>query len=249
MLLDFKTRIFLSTCSLALVGLLVASPAVAQGINASNGNIKQAEFDIVQAHVTVEKNNLLFKMQVSGKAGTKTPTPTGQLGGSRVFSYVWPTKIDSSAVGFDKDQGILAMVLTAHPDFDDTPLFDENSDGKLDNDGNVWHSHWVVLVPDDVCGKGSLKVKDIPEGTSPNLPVTWPGLPILLDSPGYSPILGDNTVSVRVPLKNASELKNVNFDGVTAGLRVNESVHAPLLCVENVFDVASGNLSLPGKIE
>jgi hypothetical protein len=27
------------------------------------------------------------------------------------------------------------------------------------------------------------------------------------------------------------------------------SVHAPLLCVADVFDVASGDLSLPGKVE
>ena len=33
----------------------------------------------------------------------------------------------------------------------------------------------------------------------------------------------------------------------TAALRVNASVHAPLLCVVDVFKVASGNLSLPGK--
>jgi hypothetical protein len=35
---------------------------------------------------------------------------------------------------------------------------------------------------------------------------------------------------------------------VTAGLRVNANVHAPLICVADVFDVASGDLSLPGKI-
>ena len=38
------------------------------------------------------------------------------------------------------------------------------------------------------------------------------------------------------------------FDGVTAGMRVNVNVHAPLLCVTDVFDVASGDLSLPGKV-
>ena len=32
-----------------------------------------------------------------------------------------------------------------------------------------------------------------------------------------------------------------------AALRVNASVHDPLLCVTNVFDVASGDLSLPGE--
>jgi hypothetical protein len=29
---------------------------------------------------------------------------------------------------------------------------------------------------------------------------------------------------------------------------VNASVHAPLLCVSDVFKVASGDLSLPGRI-
>ncbi len=190
-----------------------------------------------------------FKMKVSKKVGKSTPTPTGKLEGSNVFSYVWPTKLDSSVVGFEKEQGILAMAITSHPDFDDTPLFDENADGDLGNDGTVWHSHWVVLVPDNACGQGALKVKDIPKDANPKLPLTWPGLPILIDSPGYSPIINKKYVSVRVPFKNASELKGVAFDGVTSGLRVNESAHAPLLCVVDVFDVASGDLSLPGKIK
>jgi hypothetical protein len=30
---------------------------------------------------------------------------------------------------------------------------------------------------------------------------------------------------------------------------VNASVHDPLLCVVDVFDVASGNLSLPGRVQ
>lgn len=45
-----------------------------------------------------------------------------------------------------------------------------------------------------------------------------------------------------------SYVSDAKFDGVTAGLRVNESVHSPLLCIENVFKIASGDLSLPGKI-
>ena len=141
------------------------------------------------------------------------------------------------------------MAITSHPDFDDTPLFDENADGDLGNDGTVWHSHWVVLVPDNACGEGALKVKDISAGATPKLPLTWPGLPILIDSPGYSPIISEKHVSVRVPFRNAKELKGIAFDGVTSGLRVNESAHAPLLCVVDVFDVASGDLSLPGKVK
>ncbi len=221
----------------------------AHGIKAEKDNAKQAAFDIVRADIEASDNWLTFKMEVSKEAGKSTPSPTGKLEGSNVFSYVWPTKLDSSVVGFEKDQGILAMAITSHPDFDDTPLFDENADGNLENDGKVWHSHWVVLVPDNACGEGALKVKDIPAGSQPKLPLNWPGLPILIDSPGYSPIISQKEVTVRVPFKNAKEIKGIAFDGVTSGLRVNESAHAPLLCIVDVFDVASGDLSLPGKIK
>lgn len=217
-------------------------------IYAKSQNTKMADFDIVHASIKADKHWLTFHMHVSGKAGKTIPTRTGKFEGSDVFSYVWPTKLDSSAVGFDSNQGILAMAITSHPDFDDTPLFDENGDGDLSNDGAVWHSHWVVLVPDDACGPGALKVKDIAENTNPKMPATWPGVPIYLDSPGYSPVIKDKKVEVRVPMQNTQSLKGVAFDGVTSGLRVNESAHAPLLCIKDVFDVASGDLSLPGKI-
>ncbi|MCC6598868.1 MAG: hypothetical protein IT559_08765 [Alphaproteobacteria bacterium] len=235
---------------LALVFLaLPAGLAAAHGVTATEGNAKVADFDIVYAEIKAAPNWLEFKMDLSGKAGESKPTPSGKLAGSDVFSYVWPTKLDSETVGFEKEQGILALAVTAHPDFDDTPLFDENGDGDLENDGNVWHAHWVVLVGDEQCGKGALKVKDIPEGETPKLPATWPGLPLLLDSPGYTPVFSGKSVKVRVPFRNAEELRGVAFDGVTAGLRVNESAHAPLLCVVDVKDVASGDLSLPGTVE
>jgi hypothetical protein len=229
--------------------MLTTLPAYAHSIASPVDTTKLAAFDIVQADIEASDNGLTFKMQVSKAAGKTIPTATGKLEGSDVFSYVWPTKIDSSAVGFDENQGILAMAITSHPDFDDTPLFDENGDGDLGNDGTVWHAHWVVLVNDETCGKGALKVKDIPAGTTPSLPLTWPGLPILIDSPGYSPVITDNDVVVRVPFKNAKSVQGVAFDGVTSGLRVNESAHAPLLCVVDVFDIASGDLSLPGKVK
>ncbi|GEQ98520.1 hypothetical protein JCM17844_21570 [Iodidimonas gelatinilytica] len=218
------------------------------GIKAEKGNAEIASFDIVHAKISTEGSTALFHMGVSKNAGKSKPAPTGQLAGSDVFSYVWPTTINAYEVGFDKDAGILAFAVTSHPDFDDTPLFDENGDGRLDNDGDLWHSHWVVLTPDEACGPGSLKVKDIPEGAKPRLPKTWPGLPLHIDSPGWSPVITGDTVEVRVPFENIGAVENTSFDGVTSGLRVNESVHAPLLCVVNVFDVASGDLSLSGKV-
>ncbi|MCR6661678.1 MAG: hypothetical protein NVV60_00670 [Luteimonas sp.] len=128
----------------------------------------------------------------------------------------------------------------------DTPLYDENGDGKHD-DGDLWHSHWVVLQPNAACGPGALAVVDIPEGSKPRLPKKWPGFPILLDSPGWSPTLNAETVEVKVPFDDIGVVTAGTFDGVTAGLRVNASVHAPLLCVVDVYKIASGDLSLPGK--
>jgi len=207
-----------------------------------------APFDIVHAKIKIENNVAVFHMAVSGRAGATRPTATGKFEGSQVFSYVWPTTIDPFEVGFDHGAGILALAVTSHPDFDDTPLFDETRDGDRTNDGGEWHMHWVVLGPDEACGKGALKVQDIPEGATPRLPKTWPGVPILLDSPGWQPVLTAETVEVRVPFDDIAVVRSAKFDGVTAGLRINASAHAPLLCVSDVFKVASGDLSLPGKV-
>ncbi|MEL7098732.1 MAG: hypothetical protein AAGM84_07885 [Pseudomonadota bacterium] len=208
---------------------------------------KVASFDILAAHVHRSGNTVTFHMTTNGQAGADTPDAIGAVGGAAVLSYVWPTSLDPSAVGFDEGAGILAMAATSHPDFDDTPLFDENLDGDPANDGGVWHSHWVVLAPTEACGPGALAVKDIPEGTTPNLPATWPGFPILLDSPGFTPIFDGPEITINAAVLGGAE--GASFDGVTSALRVNESVHAPLLCVTDVFDIASGDLSLPGRIE
>ena len=216
-------------------------------IQASKSPDVATEFDIVHTKVTTEGSHLVFQQAVTGEVGTKQPQANGKLAGANVFSYVWPTSLNSSAVGFQADQGILALALTVHPDFDDTPLYDEDHDGNKTNDGDKWHSHWVVLVPDNACGEGALKVKDIEKGTSPILPATWPNLPLFIDSPGFDFTLEKSEVLVRVPLSAIGFNESFSFDGVTAGLRINQQVHAPLLCVTDVFDIASGDLSLPGK--
>lgn len=218
------------------------------GIATAAGKSVVAPFDIVHTRISTQGNTAIFHMAVSGKAGASHPARTGKLAGSSVFSYVWPTSLDPSVVGFEQKAGILAFAVTSHPDFDDTPLFDENGDGILENDGDLWHSHWVVLQPDAACGKDALKVVDIPPGAKPRVPKTWPGLPLLIDSPGWSPTFKGGTVEVRVPFDDVGAIEAGKFDGVTAALRVNASVHSPLLCVANVFKVASGNLSLPAKV-
>ena len=200
-----------------------------------------AAFDIVRTDVKSVGDDIVFKIQVHGKVGEIKPKPTGHFAGSAVYSYVWPTSLDSASVGFESGQGILALAVTFHPDFDDAAY------GAVNR--HVWHPHWVVLVPDDVCGPGALKVRDIPDGTKPKVPPTWPNVPILIDSPAYPTIFGTNIVEVKVPASVIGATAGVKFDGVTSALKVKANLHAPLLCISDIFDVASGDLSLPGRIK
>lgn len=209
----------------------------------------KASFDILAAHVHREGRTLTFHMTAQGETGVDKPEPHGELAGAPVYAYVWPTSLDPSIVGFEAGTGILALAATSHPDFDDTPLYDEDADGKRDNDGGAWHSHWVVLAPNEACGTDGLSVRDIPEGQTPALPATWPGLPLLIDSPGYSPVFDGSEVSVTVAMPGEATTSGAGYDGVTAALKVNANLHSPLLCVADVFDIASGDLSLPGKIK
>ncbi|WP_148715751.1 hypothetical protein [Chitinolyticbacter meiyuanensis] len=246
---SFKSRLFLASLLSTIVGGASAHGTEHHGgVVTTASKAVKAPFDIVHTRISTKGRIATFHMAVSGKAGATRPAKSGKLAGSSVFSYVWPTNLDPAVVGFERKAGILAFAVTSHPDFDDTPLFDENGDGDPANDGDVWHSHWVVLQADDACGKGALKVVDIPEGAKPHLPKTWPGLPILIDSPGWSPTFKNETLEVRVPFDDIGVVEAGGFDGVTAALRVNASVHNPLLCVANVFKIASGTLSLPGKV-
>ena len=230
-----------------IAGLLIAGVslhgALGHEIESEVDASKPPAFDIVKAGATTDGRLMTFVMEVAGQAGSEKPVAIGQLAGAKVESYVWPTSLDPAVAGFDAGSGILSLAITAHPDFDDTPLYDEDRDGDPANDGAEWHSHWVVLVPDAACGAG-LKVRDVSPGVD-LLPDTAPYLPIALDSPGMSPLLSGTTAKITVPV---SETENVSFDAVTAELQINEQAEAPLLCVIGVHDIASGDLSMPGRV-
>ena len=226
----------ISYCSLAHQG------GIHDGLEAGH-----ASFDITHAKISAQGQTLNFHM-AAADIGQRKPNATGQLAGASVFAYVWPTSLNSSVIGFDADQGIVALAVTAHPDFDDTPLFDENNDGDVSNDGHQWHSHWVVLAPNEACGAGALAVKDLTEQHRAK-PITWPGLPLFIDSPGWQPRFDEQQVEVLVPMPQGIDLSTVKYDGVTAGLKVHANLHAPLLCVSDVFDIASNDLSLPATVE
>jgi len=226
-----------------MLALGMANVVQAHEITAESDPTKPDAFDITRAGATTDGRLATFVMEVSGTAGSAKPAPVGKLEGAKVDAYVWPTRLDPAAIGFAPESGILALAITAHPDFDDTPLYDENGDGDPANDGAGWHSHWVVLGEDAGCA-GGLKVRDVSPGQD-LLPATAPGLPLALDSPGMSPLMKGSTVRITVPVAGA---ENVAFDAVTAELQVHPEGKTPLLCVVAVRKVASGDLSFPGRI-
>lgn len=230
--------------SLAAALLLAALPLVPthahdNALTTEPSDAIMASFDIIETSIVTQEHNAIFTTRVRGEAGVDKPDATGKFEGSSVYAYVWPTTINSGDIGFDVDQGIVALAVTFHPDFDDAANGGENR--------HIWHPHWVVLGEDAAC-PGGLKVHDIPEGTTPKVPPTWPNVPLLIDSPEYPTTFAGDTVAVSIPVALISGIANASFDGVTAGLKVNANLHAPLLCVDNVFKVASGDLSLPGKV-
>lgn len=237
--------------SLTLLRLAVLAaclaPSIAPAQIASSADpARIASFDILTARVTRTGNTLTFLMTTSGTARANIPASTGSLARAPVHAYVWPTSLDPAAVGFEGETGILALAATSHPEFDDTPLHDEDGDGDPENDGTVWHAHWVALAPSTECGPSGLAFRDIPEGQPPRMPATWPGLPLFIDSPTEKPVLDGSGIRITIDMEGAA---GATCDGVTTALRVNADMHAPLLCVTEVFDIASGDLSMPGRID
>jgi hypothetical protein len=233
----------LAVTAASAAAVVIALPSYAHEVRSAPKAGVAPAFDITRAEATTDGRLATFMMEVTGQAGSVVPKATGQLLGAKAEAYVWPTRLDPAVVGFKAGSGILSLAMTAHPDFDDTPLFDENADGDPANDGAGWHSHWVVLGKDAACGAG-LKVLDVSPGVDA-LPPTAPGLPIALDSPGMTPLISGATVRLTVPATGAAD---VAFDAVTAELQVNSTGSAPLLCVVGVHKIASGDLSFPGRI-
>lgn len=192
----------------------------------------------------------VWEIEVEGTAGQSIPTAAGQLDGAPVLGYVFPTSLKSTDVGFSAAEGILALALTSHPDFDDTPLWDENNDKAYDNDGVVWHAHWVVLVEDDRVA-GGLAVRQF-DSADPTvlLPPTNPGMPMYMDSPGFQVITDGSFIRVVVPMYRMNNQTDFSYDGVAVYMQVNTSItDKPMLGVYDVYSIASGDLSLPYQVE
>lgn len=229
--------------------------ALASSVSAQTSGYRGPDFDVQSASVThlTDLDVLVFEQRVAGTAGKTTPAPAGQFDGAPVLGYVFPTTLASTDVGFGKTEGIVALAVTAHPDFDDTPLWDENGDDNYGNDGVRWHTHWVVLTKDARVA-GGLSVKEFKKTDAVVLPPTNPGMPMFMDSPGFAVKAAGNAMRVVVPLERLRGRTDFRYDAVTCYMRVSAGAHKegadkPMLGVYEVFKVLSGDLTLPYKVQ
>jgi hypothetical protein len=213
---------------------------------------KSPDLEVTGTRVRYLKDEdlLIFEQTVKGTAGKTLPKPKGSVDGAPVLGYVFPTTLKPEDAGFGKAEGILALAVTSHPDFDDTPLWDENNNANYADDGIVYHSHWVVLVKDDRV-PGDLSVKQFNKTDKGIvLPPTNPGMPMYLDSPGFPVLLKGNKLSVLVPAQRIRSKTAFQFDGVVAYMQVNATnENLPMLGVYQAYSVSSGDLSLPYSVQ
>lgn len=97
---------------------------------------------------------------------------------------------------------------------------------------------------------GGLSVRQFERGDETvTLPPTNPGMPMYMDSPGFGVVWKGDTLRVVVPEHRVSNTLEFNFDAVAAYMQVNASDESrPLLGVYEVYDVLSGDLSLPYSV-
>ncbi|RZM77136.1 hypothetical protein [Leptolyngbya iicbica] len=241
-------KLFVGLLSAGLVlagGLSFASPSYGQAVVATPRS-PALDIQSTQIQYLEELDLLVFEQQLAGVVGATLPQSAGQLDGAPVLGYVFPTTLSPAAVGFGGVDGILALAVTSHPDFDDTPLWDEDNDADYANDGVIWHTHWVVLTGDNRVPGGLSVAEFAADDASVVMPPTNPGMTIYLDSPGFSVVTDQETLRVLVPAQRVDHNTDFNFDAVTAYMQVNTSdASRPTLGVYEVYSVGSGDLSLP----
>ena len=191
---------------------------------------------------------VVFSMELKASPSLVVPKPAGDLNGAPVLGYVFPTSLKAADVGMGDAEGIVALAITSHPDFDDTPLWDENANGRYDDDKATYHTHWVLLTKDDRV-PGGLAVKEFKkDDKTVVLPPTNCGMPMYLDSAGHSVVERGNTLKALVPAYYLRHKTDFKFDGVACYMQVNTScMSRPMLGVYQVYSVASKDLSLPYK--
>jgi hypothetical protein len=252
-----KTISFIA--AVLLVSFSVSAGSYCDSCKMKKSTINETDYKITSASVVHNKKwgQLEFEIIVQGQAGRSVSAAAGQMNGAPVDGYVFPTTLSSEDIGFSKTAGIVALAITAHPDFDDTPLWDEDGDGNYANDKIVWHPHWVVLVEDKRVA-GGLSVKEFdPKDKTVVLPKTNPGMPMYMDSPGFQVVAEGKAIRIVVPDYRVRFKTDFSYDAVGAYMQISTgsngehvaSGQMPMLGVYKVYSVLSKNLSLPYKVK
>lgn len=215
-----------------LTGLGLGGVALADALTSPDSQAIDPSFDIRTAEVTADAETLRFRMTVRGAAGARLPMPTGQLAGSEMLAYLWPTNFDSGIVGFPPRRGLLVLGLVSHPDLVETV-------GGKQLSSN-WHPHWFVVSPGKSCGPFGLAMEEGP-------PATPGGLPVLTQVANLPFTIGNSQVEIDVPRKLLGDPGRLRYDGMTATLLVSATLSSPVVCLR-VTDVASGRLTLTGTV-
>ena len=234
-------------CSvLGLISMGLTDGARAESVQEAIAPSPALDIQSTQVEYVESLDLLVFEQRLNGPVGATLPQAVGQLDGAPVLGYVFPTTLSPEDVGFSPAEGIVALAVTSHPDFDDTPLWDEDNDRDYANDGEVWHTHWVVLTSDDRIPGGLSVLEFTPDNDRVVLPPTHPDMPMYMDSPGFSVVTEGKTLRVLVPAQRVNHRIDFNVDAVTAYMEVNTSdAERPLLGVYEVYSVGSEDLSLP----
>ncbi|HZR80773.1 MAG TPA: hypothetical protein VFD92_06730 [Candidatus Binatia bacterium] len=232
--------------ALALASRAIAQDAEESGVAATAPD-QTDDLDVATAHVTLlaDLDLLVFEQEVKGTAGGTVPKRRGAVNGAAVLAYLFPTTLAPDEVGFGGKDGIVTLAVTSHPDFDDTPLWDETGNRKLDDDGAAWHAHWLLLVPDRRAA-GGFRVRE--NDAAGAVPSTAPAMPIAIDSPGFAVVMHGSTLRVLVPADRVQKDTNFTFDAMTAYLQMSSAPGTPALGVYRVYDSLSGAGKMPLKV-
>jgi hypothetical protein len=180
---------------------------------------------------------LVLSIKVKGEAGGTTPDSLGRIDGAGILSYLFTTNLTAEDIGFSKTEGIVALALTSHPDFDFSPLWDENNNGIYNDDGRSWQAHWVILVKEArVAGGYAVKELDKEDKTI-KFPMTAAfNISVYMDSPGFQVVAKDHTIKVVIPSYRINNKTDFKFNAMSCYMTYNTSdPNLPIIGIRNIY--------------
>lgn len=192
------------------------------------------DIDDVSARYDKKLGSIIFQMGLKGQAGQTKPEAIGQRDGAPILAYLFYTDLLPKTVGFENAHGTLALAVMCHPDFDCTPLWDENMDGVYTNDGAMYQTCWIVLSGSGPDGAGMSVARS---DSSQALPPTACMPPLCMDSPGFNVVLDGDELRVAVPTRRIAGNTTVGVHASTALLHLHEGAGRDTeITVDRVYD-------------